>query len=164
MEKIIIVAVADNLAIGRDNALLWHIKEDMKFFRKTTTGSAVVMGRNTFDSIGRALPGRLNIVLTSRRESLPEGVTAASSLEEAFNLAGDAGYEKCFVMGGGRVYSEAMPLVDKLVVTHVHVEIRDADTFFPSIDARTWTVESRSELLLDEENGYSFEFVTYGRQ
>ena len=182
MEKCIIVAIADNNAIGRDNALLWHISEDMKFFRRTTSGHPVIMGRKTYESIGRPLPKRINIVL-SRGSQAPEGTLLAGSLEEAFAMAeasildaqvadsmqsaadsstgSDQRQSRCFVMGGGQIYAQAMQSADRLIITHVHTTIEDADTFFPEIDPARWTVAARSEMLHDEESGYDFEFVEY---
>ena len=163
MEKCIIVAISDNNAIGRDNQLLWHISEDLKFFKRTTLGCPVIMGRKTFESIGRALPKRVNIVI-SRGFSTAEEVAVTTSLEEAFKVAEETNLERCFVIGGGQVYAQALPLVDRLVVTHVHTVIEDADTFFPSIDPEVWQVAERSELFTDEETGYTFEFVEYLRR
>lgn len=165
MEKCIIVAIADNNAIGRDNALLWHISEDMKFFRRTTSGFPVIMGRKTYESIGRPLPKRTNIVV-SRGTSSPEGTLLAGSLDEAYRLAAETsvpGPPRCFVMGGGQIYAQAMQSTDRLIVTHVHTVIEDADTFFPEIDPALWHVVERSEMLHDEESGYDFEFVEYER-
>ena len=188
MEKCIIVAIADNNAIGRDNALLWHISEDLKFFRRTTSGHPVIMGRKTYDSIGRPLPKRTNIVV-SRGAEAPEGTLLASSVEEAFALAqtsvaekilhasptenssgqtnGPDGVEsrphRCFVIGGGQIYAQALELADRLIVTHVHAVIENADTFFPEIDPQQWRVVQRSEMYTDEETGYTFEFVEYIR-
>ena len=160
MEKCIIVAISDNNAIGRDNQLLWHISEDLKFFKRTTLGCPVIMGRKTFESIGRALPKRVNIVI-SRGFSTAEEVAVTSSLEDAFKVAEETNLERCFVIGGGQIYSQALLLVDSLIVTHVHTVIEDADTFFPEIDPVIWQVAERSELFHDEESGYSFEFVKY---
>ena len=171
MEKCIIVAIADNNAIGRDNALLWHISEDLKFFRRKTSGHPVIMGRKTYDSIGRPLPKRTNIVV-SRGSEAPEGTLLAASLEEAFAKAESSIQEtananpcqsRCFVIGGGQIYAQALELADRLIVTHVHTVIEDADTFFPEIDPQQWKVDQRSELYTDEETGYTFEFVEYIR-
>jgi len=162
MQKNIIVAIADNNAIGKDNALLWHISEDLKFFRRQTLGCPVIMGRKTFESIGRPLGGRVNIVI-SRGFSTGEDVAVTGSLEEAFAVAESTNLEKCFVMGGGQIYAQALPHADRLVVTHVHTVIEDADTFFPPIDPEVWKAESRSEMKIDEETGYTFEFVEYIR-
>ena len=185
MEKAIIVAIADNNAIGRDNALLWHISEDLKFFKRTTSGCPVIMGRKTFESIGRPLPKRMNIVV-SRGFEAPDGVIVVPSIEEAYKAAlqglpvkpamtdtviaapssvipDQIGNPRCFVIGGGQIYAQAMNDADRLVVTHVHTVIEDADTFFPAIDPSVWKVAERSELLHDEESGYDFEFVEYTR-
>lgn len=160
MQKNIIVAIADNNAIGKDNELLWHISEDLRFFRRTTLGWPVIMGRKTFESIGRALPGRVNVVI-SRGFTTGEDVEVVGSLEEAFATAESTNLEKCFVMGGGQIYAQALAVADRLVVTHVHTVIEDADTFFPPIDPQVWVVSDRSELFTDEETGYTFEFVEY---
>ena len=160
MEKCIIVAIADNNAIGKDNALLWHISEDLKFFKRTTMGCPVIMGRKTFESIGRPLPKRTNVVVSRSGYAAPEGVVVVASLEEAFaSVPGDV--ERAFVIGGGQIYAQAMSQADRLIVTHVHTVIEDADTFFPSIDPSVWSVANRSELHSDPETGYTFEFVEY---
>ena len=169
MEKCIIVAIADNNAIGKDNALLWHISEDLKFFRRTTMGCPVIMGRKTFESIGRPLPKRTNIVVSRSGYEAPEGVAVVASLEEAFVAASapviadgiESAPPKAFVIGGGQIYAQAMSQADRLIVTHVHTVIEDADTFFPSIDPSVWSVADRSELQTDPETGYTFEFVEY---
>lgn len=163
MEKCIIVAIADNNAIGRNNGLLWHISEDLRFFKRTTLGSPVIMGRKTFESIGRALPGRVNIVV-SRGFSTGEEVEIVNSLEDAFAVAEDTNLEKCFVIGGGQIYAQALDFADRLVVTHVHTVIEDADTFFPAINPEIWNVVQRSEMFTDEETGYQFEFVEYEKR
>ena len=188
MEKCIIVAIADNNAIGKDNALLWHISEDLKFFKRTTTGCPVIMGRKTFESIGRPLPKRTNIVI-SRGFTAPEGVIVVSSLAEAYNAViqdlschsesasschsepvtschselVEESPSRCFIIGGGQIYAQAITDADRLIVTHVHTIIEDADTFFPEIDPSIWQVEERSEMLHDDESGFDFEFVTYKR-
>jgi dihydrofolate reductase len=163
MQKNIIVAISDNNAIGRNNELLWHISADLKFFKKQTLGWPVIMGRKTFESIGRALPGRANIVI-SRNFNTGEEVEVVGSLKEAFAIAESTNLEKCFVMGGGQIYAQALEHADKLVVTHVHVVIDDADTFFPPIDPSVWTVVNRSEMFTDEETGYTYEFVEYEKR
>lgn len=183
MEKIIIAAVADNLAIGKDNSLLWHIREDLKFFKEKTSGYPVIMGRKTFESIGRPLPGRLNIVVSrsagiksSEANAAGNGsvhagtceaqartaLRYAPSIEEAFDAA--AGYDRCFLIGGGEIYSQGMDYADKLLITHVHTSITDADTFFHEIDPSEWVISEKSDLRQDPETGYGFEFVTYIRR
>ena len=176
MEKCIIVAIADNRAIGKANALLWHIAEDMKYFRRTTTGCPVVMGWMTFQSIGgKPLPKRDNVVISIFPwPDRPEGVKVAGSLEEAYSIierdhgpstvsgAGPDG--KIFVMGGGETYRQALPTADKLYITHVHATIEDADTFFPVIDPSIWKVESTTPVETDPETGYGYEFTIYTRR
>lgn len=194
MEKCIIAAVADNGAIGKDNDLLWHIAEDMKYFRRTTTGNPVVMGYRTFLSIGRPLPKRVNIVISTRSwADVPEGVIVARSLEEAYSLvekaakskvndaavdvevsekkvagSADGGREtepgRIFIMGGGETYRKALPTADKLYITHVHTAIEDADTFFPVIDPVIWEEESATPSATDPETGYTYEFKVYKRR
>lgn len=161
MEKCMIVAVADNLAIGVKGELPWHISEDLKYFRRQTTGCPVIMGRTTYDSIGRPLPGRRNIVLTSR-PGLPETVCAVSSPEQAFEAAEPA--ERCFVIGGAKLYAQLIGSVDKLYLTRVHTLVPDADAFFPAVDPAVWKEDSCSETKRDEESGLEYEFVVYSRK
>ena len=163
MKKCIIVAIADNNAIGKDNALLWHISEDLKFFRSTTVGCPVIMGRKTYESIGRPLPKRLNIIVSRKGYEAPEGVLVVDSIEKGYEVAKEQGAEKCFVIGGGQIYAQAMQIADEMVITHVHTVIEDADTYFPVIDPSVWQVAERSELKTDPESGYTFEFVKYIR-
>ena len=164
MQKCIIVAIADNRAIGKANALLWHIAEDMKYFRVTTTGSPVIMGWMTFQSIGgRPLPKRDNVVISiSPWPDKPEGVKVAGSLEEAYSLVDGSG--NVFVMGGGETYRQALPTADKLYITHVHTTIEDADTFFPVIDPAIWEVESTTPVAIDPETGFPYEFTINTRR
>ena len=115
MQKNIIVAIADNNAIGKNNELLWHISDDLRFFKRQTLGWPVIMGRKTFESIGRALPGRVNIVI-SRGFTTGEEVAVVGSLEDAFQLAESTNLEKCYVMGGGQIYAQALEFADRLVV------------------------------------------------
>lgn len=172
MEKSLIVAVADNWAIGRKNALLWSLPEDMKYFRRTTMGCPVIMGFMTFQSIGgRPLPGRKNIVISIFPwENPPQGITIVDSLEAAYKEAElvcngeDGAPTRCFVMGGGYTYAEAMPLSDTLYITHVHDIVEDADTFFPVIDPEVWEIESRSDEKEDPVSGIRFNFTIYRKR
>lgn len=163
MEKNIIAAVSDNCAIGRRGTIPWHISEDLKYFRRVTTGSTVIMGRKTFQSIGKPLPGRTNIVITrSSGKGFPEGTITASSLEEALSIAGSYG-KPCFIIGGGEIYRQAMDVADRLYITHVHTSISEADAFFPEISPETWKKISSSETAADPESGYRYEFSVYER-
>ena len=169
MEKSLIVAVADNYAIGRKNALLWNLPGDMKYFRQQTTGNAVIMGWMTFQSIGRPLPKRHNIVISLFPwPDAPEGVTVVDSLEAAFEaaeMADQVGHDgTAFVIGGAYTYAEAMGVVDTMHITHVHDAPEDADAFFPVIDPAIWREDSRSELQVDPATGITYEFVVYRRR
>lgn len=158
MKKCLIVAVADNWGIGVKGDLPWHLSEDLRYFKKTTEGYPVIMGRTTYFSIGRPLPGRKNIVLNLGGDPIPEVITV-NSFDEAYAAAEPA--EKCFIMGGASVYKAALPDMDLLYITHVHTVVEDADAFFPEIDPKVWRVKTRSETFTDPETGFKFEFLTY---
>ena len=163
MEKCLIVAVADNLAIGVKGDLPWHLSADLKYFKETTRGLPVIMGRTTYFSLPRRpLPGRKNIVLNLGGDPIPDDVVCVNSFEEAYAAAEPA--PRCFVMGGASVYRQAIGSMDRLYITHVHTTIPDADAYFPEINSDIWQVEARSGLLKDEATGYEFEFVTYIRR
>lgn len=164
MEKCIIVAVADNGAIGVRGDMPWHISEDLKYFKRTTMGCPVIMGRTTFESLGRPLPGRKNIVLSRSDRTLPEGVVCVHSAGEAFREAGETSAERCFIIGGANVYAQLLDSADRLYLTRVHTVVEDADAFFPAVDAGAWREESRSETFTDPESGIGFEFVVYCRR
>lgn len=162
MEKCLIVAVADDGAIGVKGGLPWHLSEDLKYFKRTTGGCPVIMGRTTYFSLPfRPLKNRKNIVLNLGGDPIPE-VTCVYSFEEAYAAAEPA--EKCFIIGGASVYRAALPDMDRLYITHVHANVPDADAFFPEIDPAIWAVESRSETIIDEATGVAYEFVVYLRR
>lgn len=164
MEKCLIVAIADDHAIGVKGGLPWHLSEDLKYFKRTTAGYPVIMGRTTYFSLPfHPLKGRKNIVLNLGGDPIPEA-TCVYSFDEAFAEAEADGKEKCFVMGGASVYRAAIDMMDRLYITHVHTTIPEADAFFPEINPDVWKVESKSESFKDEETGYTFEFVTYTRK
>lgn len=154
----IIVAIAHGGVIGKDNQLLWKIPEDMKWFRTITTGHPVIMGRKTFESIGKALPNRRNIIITRDVNYKKDGIEIANSLEEAINLCENS--DEVFIIGGGEIYKQAIPLVNKLYITHVHKEY-DADTFFPEINASDWMETTRDD---HESSDVSYSFVTYEKK
>ena len=154
----LIAAVARNGAIGKDNALLWHLPEDLKFFKRTTLGCPVIMGRKTYDSIGRPLPGRRNIVITRQADWSASGVDTASSLTEALSLVADA--PKVFIIGGAQIYEQALPLVQDIVLTEIDADY-DADAFFPAWDRSAFEETSRERHQTDA--GLAYAFVTYQR-
>lgn len=157
----IIVAIAQNGTIGDKNALLWHIKEDMRFFRTTTSGHAVVMGRKTFESLGsRPLPKRTNIVIT-RADREFEGALTAHSLEEAIAMV--AGDEEIFIIGGAQIYAEALKVADRMYITFVERDY-EGDTAFPAIDYDKWMLVVSERHERGEEYEFPFEFRTYERR
>ena len=168
----IIVAVAANNAIGRGNRLLWHLPQDLKYFKEVTTGHPVVMGRKTYESIGRPLPGRRNIVLprSGKLESVqiknPATTTleAISGIEEFLKLAQEAPQEEFFIVGGGELYRTMLPYADKLYITHIEATVEDADTFFPQIEPEIWSLERCSQRYSDQENNLEFRFALYTRK
>ena len=156
----IIVAIAQNGTIGDKNSLLWHIKEDMRFFRTTTSGHPVIMGRKTFESLGsKPLPKRTNIVIT-RADREFEGALTAHSLEEAIRMAGED--EEIFVMGGAQIYREALSVVDRMYITVVERDY-EGDTSFPKIDYSQWKLVDVVRHERGEEYEFPFEFRTYDR-
>lgn len=158
----IIVAIAQENAIGRNNQLLCHLSDDLKRFKRLTSGHTVIMGRNTFDSLPNGpLPNRTNIVLTSRPQSLPEGCIAVKSLEEAIACA--EADEELFIIGGASVYQQALPLADRLYLTFVHHTFADADTFFPKIDFSQWQQTESEKHEANEKNAFPYSFVDYVR-
>ena len=156
MEIILIAAVDQNLAIGKDGGIPWDIKEDLKFFREKTRNSAIIMGRATFDSIGRPLPNRKNIVMT-RSPQDREGVTEVTSVEDAIDEA------KIFsqtinIIGGEYIYKEFLPIATKLIITEVGLNINSPDAYFPEWSTEEWKEVSRTD---SSENGIKFSFVEY---
>lgn len=166
----LIVATAQNNAIGRNNELLWHISEDLKYFKSTTTGHPVIMGRKTYESIGRPLPGRRNIVVTRGTIAMPQvknlqttSFEVSNNLDEVISLAKNSENE-FFVMGGGELYKQTFSCADRLYITKIYAEAEGADTFFPVVDEAQWKVVKESERLVDEENGIEFQFVVYEKR
>jgi dihydrofolate reductase len=153
----LVVAIDAQRGIGADNNLPWHLPEDLAHFKRVTLGHPIIMGRKTFDSIGRPLPKRRNIVVTRNGAWSHEGVDVAASLQEAIALAGD---DAASIIGGAQIFGEAMPLADRMIVTHIDAVYR-CDTFFPPIDPSAWTVTAREEHRSAE--GVAYSFVTYER-
>lgn len=156
----IIVAIAQNGTIGDKNSLLWHIKEDMRFFRTTTSGHAVIMGRKTFESLGsKPLPKRKNIVIT-RSDLTFEGALTAHSLDEAIAMA--EGDEETFIIGGAQIYREALAVADRMYITRVERDY-EGDTSFPEVDYSQWQLVSEERHERGEEYEWPFSFLTYDR-
>lgn len=181
MQKNIIAAVADNMAIGRDNELLWHISADMKYFRRVTMGCPIIMGYKTWLSIGRPLPGRRNIVITKSTFDAPDGVVQVPDVASAFVAAQEVQVNaadaqeiqaaaaqcsagQCFIIGGAKTYERTLAQADKLYITHVHTSVPDADAFFPAIDHAVWTLQSETPTETAPENGLQYSFAVYVRK
>jgi dihydrofolate reductase len=146
--------------IGKDNKLLWHISEDLKRFKKITLGHPIIMGRKTYESIGRPLPGRVNIIITRNKDWTADGVETRHSLEEALEYAKSLDGEEVFVCGGSEIYTQALPFVDRLYLTLINDE-KDADSFFP--DYSEFTKEIEREEKRDEKLGVNYVWVTLER-
>lgn len=166
MRKALIWAQARNRVIGRDNKLPWYLPNDLKYFKAVTLGKPVIMGRKTFDSIGKPLPGRTNIVLTRQPDDLPDGVVGVSTLAEAYEQAEAValinGQDEVIVMGGAQVYALALPDADRLYVTHVHADV-EGDAHFPVVAWSAFAEKSREDFAAEGPNPYGYSFVVYDR-
>ncbi|MFV0419575.1 MAG: dihydrofolate reductase [Dysgonomonas sp.] len=160
--KSIIVAVDENNAIGKENNLLCHLPNDLKYFKSVTQGYPVIMGRKTFESLPKgALPNRRNIVITRNKDLHFERCEMVSSIEEAIELC--RGESQMFFIGGGTIYNEAIKTADKLYLTLIHNKFEGVDTFFPSIDSNKWKEISREDHLPDEKHKYGYSFITFDK-
>jgi len=156
----LIAAVAENGLIGKDNKLPWHLPADLRFFKKTTLDHPIIMGRKNFESIGKVLPGRTNIVLTRNANFAgAENLKVAHSLNEAFEIARETGTDECFIIGGAEVYKEALPFCQKLYITRVH-GIFEGNTFMPEFEKGFRKISSVSNLK-DGQNDYDYDFEVF---
>lgn len=157
----IIVAASENNAIGKNNKLLWHLPKDLAFFKESTLGKKVIMGRKTFESLGKPLPGRENIVISRGNPQLPEGVQLYHSLKDAIlNINGN---EEVMIAGGGEIYKLAIEIADRIYLTRVKTTIDDADTFFPEIDLEKWTFVSELRIKADDRHAFDFDVQVFSR-
>jgi dihydrofolate reductase len=160
----VIVAAAENAVIGRNNALPWYLPEDLRYFKKVTLGKPIVMGRKTFESIGRALPGRTNIVITRNPDFQAEGVRVVASLDEALQLAENIavidGAQELVVIGGAEIYKAAIPRADRLYITEVHARV-EGDAVLPRIEWQHWREIGRERFPAQDPNPYDYSFVVY---
>ncbi|WP_017731766.1 dihydrofolate reductase [Nafulsella turpanensis] len=165
MIRSIIVARASNGVIGKDNSLIWHMPNDLKFFKDTTTGHYVLMGRKSYEAIGKPLPNRLNIIITRNPDYVVEGAMVVHSLESALRLAEDQKQKEAFILGGGEIYRQAFKnnLVDRIYLTEIKEEF-EGDTFFPELDASQWKETQREEFKADEKNPHDYAFVILERK
>ncbi|MGI4804000.1 MAG: dihydrofolate reductase [Janthinobacterium lividum] len=155
----LIVAVSSNNIIGKNNQLIWHLPADLKHFKQLTTGHAVFMGRKTYDSIGKPLPNRRNIVISRTVKNIA-GCEVVASLEEGFKLCADE--ETVYIIGGAEVYREALPIANQIELTRIHQEF-NGDTFFPEFNLKQWQEIKREDFKLDEKNAYAYSFITLNR-
>ncbi len=153
----LIVAISKNRVIGDSNKLIWHLPADLKRFKEITTGHPIVMGRKTFQSIGRPLPNRRNIIITRDESFKVDGCEVVNSIEEALLLTSN----DCFIIGGGEIYKQTLNLADKIYMTIVDKDF-EGDTTFPELD-ESWYVSTREDLTADEKNPYNYSFVFYER-
>ncbi|GAA0543071.1 type 3 dihydrofolate reductase [Chitinophaga japonensis] len=160
----IIVAASENNVIGRDNQLPWHLPADLKYFKQTTLGKPIIMGRKTFESLGKPLPGRPNIVVTRQPGYARDGIIVTPSLRAAITAAGTFGTEEIFVTGGAEIFKQAIPLlVQRIYLTRIHAVV-EGDTFFPVFDKVQWELVSSEEHPADEKHEYAFTFEVYERK
>lgn len=159
----LIVAMDEAGGIGKGGALPWHLNADLRRFKALTIGHHILMGRKTYESIGKPLPGRMNVVISRDAEYVAEGCQVVNSLEDALALASSRSENEVFIIGGSEIFAQALPLADRLYLTRVHA-LLDCDTFFPAFEAQTWKEVTRDEYPQDAQNQYASTYYLYNRQ
>jgi len=159
----LVVAATENNVIGKDNKLLWHLPNDMKFFKNTTWAMPVIMGRKTFDSLGKPLKGRTNIVITRQRGWKAEGVKAVQNLDKAILEAAHADAKEAFVIGGGEIFKQSMSRAHKIYLTRIHTSL-DGDTFFPDLNEHDWKIVSNLDFEVDNKHAFAYTFQIWERK
>ncbi|WP_336515581.1 dihydrofolate reductase [Pollutibacter soli] len=162
----LVLAASEDNAIGKNNQLLWHLPNDMRFFKNTTWGMPVIMGRKTFEALaGEPLPGRFNIVVTRQRDwqANRPGVWVANTLESALIRSRETNCNEVYVIGGGEIYTQALPLADKIYLTRVHAKFPDADAHFEGFIEKEWSLKSRIDCYKDDKHAYDYSFETWER-
>jgi dihydrofolate reductase len=162
MQIIIVAAYAQNRVIGKDNDLVWHLPKDLKHFKELTLGHPMIMGRKTFESFGKPLPGRTSIIITRDRHYQQESCIVVHSLEEAVNEAKKLD-DQIYIAGGAEIYKQALPITDIMYLTEVKAS-PEGDTFFPEFSANEWQETARKSFNKDEKHQYAFDFVTWERK
>ncbi|WP_257352357.1 dihydrofolate reductase [Pseudalkalibacillus decolorationis] len=155
----LLVAVAKNRVMGKDNDLPWHLPEDLKWFKNVSMGHTIIMGRNTYESIGKPLPGRKNVIITTDKSYIAEGCIVTHSIEEALEQNG----EEQIVIGGAQVFKQVLPITDRIYLTQIDEEF-EGDTFFPELDESEWEVTSKEKGIKNEKNPYDYYFTIYDRK
>lgn len=162
MKISMIAAMANNRVIGADNDMPWHMPADLKHFKSVTMGKPIIMGRKTYESIGRALPGRLNVVISSKPDARFDGAISVTSVEDAIKAVGQV--EEVMIIGGGTIYQTCLASANRLYLTFIDLDV-DGDTYFPDYTAQaTWVEVERSAFPADEKNAHAYEFVNFDRQ
>ena len=159
----LVVAASTNNVIGKDNQLLWRLPNDMKFFKNTTWGMPVIMGRKTYESLGKPLAGRTNIIITRKKDWQPEGVIVTDSLEKSLTAAAATDAREVFIIGGGEIYEQTLPLAQKVYLTRVHT-IVEGDTYFPVLKESEWELFSQLDFTTDEKHAYAYSFQVWNRK
>lgn len=163
MKISIIVAQALNKGIGFDNKLMWRQSADLKRFKELTTGHTIIMGRKTFDSIGKPLPNRKNIIISRNTDLNIEGCIVVNSIESALQLAQNESASEVFIIGGGEIYALTLPISNTLYVTEINTDLKEADAFFPKIDKSVWKIDSTESFKADEKNQFDYQFINYSK-
>lgn len=159
----ILVAFDENRVIGKNNTLIWHLPADLKRFKTLTTGHVIIMGRKTFESIGKPLPNRTSIVISRQADLQIEGAIIAHSVEEAILKAKSITREDIYIVGGAEIYALSLPLADQILVTQLH-DIFEGDAYFPEIPTETFEVTEKERGITDEKNAYQYSYITYTRK
>jgi len=160
----IIVAISENNAIGKNGKIPWHLPNDLQHFKQTTLGSHIIMGRKTYESIGKPLPGRTNVVVTKQRNLKIKGCEVVNSLDAALAISRLANQKEVFIIGGASIYETMLSDAEKLYITQVNINIDDADTFFPEYDSQMWIEAKSNPFLPDEQHKYGYTIKLYERR
>ena len=159
----LISAADENNAIGFENDLPWHLPKDMKFFKDKTWGMPIVMGRKSFDGLGKPLPGRMNVVITTQENLKIDGATVVHNLDDAIKAAKTANVNEIMVIGGGEIYKLAIEIADTIYLTRVHTKVEKADAFFPEIDKSVFELETNVDFFADDKHAFDYSFQTWKR-
>lgn len=160
----LVVAASENNAIGRDNHLLWRLPNDTRFFKNVTWAMPVIMGRKTFESLGKPLEGRTNIVITRQQQWQAPGAEMAPDMTAALEAAANTDAKEAYVIGGGEIYRQSMEMAHRIYITRVHAVFEDADTFFPAIDPARWELRSQLDFNADDRHAYPYSFQVWYRK
>lgn len=167
MKRSMIVAMSENRVIGINNKLPWYLPNDLKYFKQVTMGKPIIMGRKTFESIGKPLPGRTNIIITRNKDWQAQGVKVAHSLEQAYELAEAIaeidGQNELMIIGGDQIYQSSLPDIDRIYLTQVHADV-NGDAWFPEVDWSQWQELGREDYAAEGPNPYDYSFIVYERR